>query len=299
MSIDVLPPVSSTGLAVVTPPPQFAASSLRFRFGWDRQRDRRFYLGRGALGLVIAAGHLLLLWLALVLSGFTGPPRPRDRALTAVDISKVEKPDAPAKPAKQIVVPDQPRIVLPSPLTIAAPAEASGTGSGHGCSMVAVIGKSISDSPEAMAAVAALPSSVRSDTDAVMLWNGAWLDTGLDTGLDAGLDAGRSAGQGTSKLSPLAYLPSLPALIGQDPVGTLKTVIQTAIEAAPAECLEVETLGPQLIPIAEPGHTTMLVIGSGAWRWSSLREPVMDPSALPAQPQPAGAGPAAVGPAAN
>ena len=269
-------PVATTGYAA-KPLPRDLDLPERSSFGAARIRDGRFYLGRGALGLGIAAAHGLLLWLALLLSGINAPPRPRDDTLTAVDISQVEKPDAPARPAKQVVVPVLPQIVLPSPLTIAAPAQASGSGTGQGCSMATVIGKSISESPEAMAAVAALPQTVRSDTDAVMLWNGAWLDTG--------------------QAPVLALVPGLPALLGQDPVGTLKTVILTAVAAAPPACQGVESLGPQLIPVTEPGRTTMLVIGSGAWRWSALLEPETSPAPLPGADQP-NATPA-LAPAAN
>ena len=272
----VLTPVPSTGFAAA-PPLRTTELLPKARFGLDRRRDWQFYVGRGALGLGIAAAHGLLLWLALLLSGVAAPPRLRDDTLTAVDISQVEKPDAPAKPAAQVVVPVKPQIVLPSPLTIAAPAQASGSGTGQGCNMAMVVGKSISESPEAMAAVAALPQRVRSDTDAVMLWNGAWLDTGQAPGL--------------------SLVPGLPALLGQDPVSTIKTVILAAITAAPPECQGVETLGPQLIPVAEAGRTTMLVIGSGAWRWATLLEPEPIPAALPGAAQPAAV--PATAPAAN
>lgn len=272
----------------------FAGSAdlvLPLRFDWDRPHDQRYYLGRGALGLAIAAGHLLIIWLVLALNGWAGQAPPRDRALTMVDIARPEKPDAPAKPATAVVVSDRPRIVLPSPLTMFVPAEASGTGAGHGCNMAAAVGKSIAENPAAMAAVAALPRTVRSDTDAVMLWNGSWLDTGFSSGI--------GAGSRTEPSSPLGFLPGVPSLLGQDPVITLKTVILAAIETAPPGCLETESLGPQLIPIAEPGHYTMLVIGSGAWRWSSLRDPVVDPAALPGAAQPAGAEPIMPAPAGN
>ena len=59
----------------------------------------------------------------------------------------------------------------------------------------------------------------------------------------------------------------------------LKRVVTEAILALPVDCQGVETAGPQLIPIPEPGRTTMVVIGSGLWRWSDLIElPVVDPT---------------------
>lgn len=220
--------------------------------------------------LTIVAVHLLILWLVLLLTGFTGSPLPRAKTLAVFDVSEVEKPDAPAKPAKQVQVSKiRPQLLVPTTLTVAAPPAAAGSGTGEGCGMAGLLAKGISENPAAMAAVAALPKAVRSDADAVMLWNGAWLDTA----------------QG----SAFSVLPILSAMTGQDPVTALKTVILATLAAAPAECREVESLGPQFIPIAEPERTTMLVIGSGAWRWSTLLEPELDPLASPGADQFAGA----------
>ena len=267
-----MPSISAiaAGLAGTTPPERFAASSARGLYGCDQPRDTRYYLGRGALMLTIVAAHLLILWLVLLLTGFTGSPLPRAKTLAVFDVSEVEKPDAPAKPAKQVQVSKiRPQLLVPTTLTVAAPPAAAGSGTGEGCGMAGLLAKGISENPAAMAAVAALPKAVRSDADAVMLWNGAWLDTA----------------QG----SAFSVLPILSAMTGQDPVTALKTVILATLAAAPAECREVESLGPQFIPIAEPERTTMLVIGSGAWRWSTLLEPELDPLASPGADQFAGA----------
>ena len=250
------------------------------RFGESGTRDTRYYLGRGGLLLAIVAGHLLILWLVLLLTGITGRAPPRAKSLVAFDVSEVEQPDAPAKPVEQVRVSKvQPQLLVPTVLTIAAPPAAAGSGTGQGCGMAGVLAKGISESPDALAAVAALPKEVRSEADAVMLWNGTWLDTG--------------------QTSVLSAVPVLSALTGQDPVTALKSVILATLAAAPAECREVTSLGPQFIPIAEPGRTTMLVIGSGAWRWSNLIEPEPDPLAAPGADQPAGSGRFAAAPTGN
>ena len=266
--------------AAPAPPARLAEAASGGRFGLSDARDTRYYLGRGGLLLAIVAGHLLILWLVLLLTGFTGRALPRAKSLAVFDVSKVEKPDAPAKPAEQVRVSKvQPQLLVPTVLTIAAPPAAAGSGTGQGCGMAGVLAKGISESPEAMAAVAALPKEVRSEADAVMLWNGTWLDTG--------------------QASVLSAVPVLSELTGQDPVTALKTVILATLAAAPAECREVTSLGPQFIPIAEPGRTTMLVIGSGAWRWSSLAEPEPDPLATPGADQSAGDGRFAAAPTGN
>lgn len=250
--------------AAVAAPARLAEPSDRF--GWAGKRDARFYVRRSALLLAIIAAHLLILWLALLLTAFTGRPPLRAKTLAVFDVSEVKTPDAPAKPAEQVRVSNvKPQLLVPTMLTINAPPAAAGSGTGQGCGMAGLLAKGISESPEAMAAVAALPRDVRSEADAVMLWNGTWLDTGPS--------------------SVLAGVPVVSPLTGQDPVMALKTVILTTLAAAPAECREVESLGPQLIPVAEPGRTTMLVIGSGAWRWSSLIEPEVNPLASPGPDQ--------------
>ena len=257
--------------ASAKPSARFAEASLAGGYGWNAERDTRYYLRRSALLLAIVAAHLLLLWLVLLLTGFTGRPLPRAKALAVFDVSEVEKPDAPAKPAERVRVSKvQPQLLVPTVLTVDAPPAAAGSGAGQGCGMAAVLAKGISESPEAMAAVAALPKAVRSEADAVMLWNGTWLDTG--------------------QASVLSAVPVLSMIADQGPVMTLKTVILATLAAAPAECREVESLGPQFIPVSEPGRITMLVIGSGAWRWSSLIEPEVDPLAPAGTDQSADAG---------
>ena len=266
--------------AAAGPPARFADLPVGGRFGEDAARDSRYYLRRGTLLLTIVAAHLLVLWLVLLLTAFTGRAPARAKTLAVFDVSEVEKPDAPAKPAEQVRVSKvQPQLLVPTTLTIDAPPAAAGSGTGQGCGMAGLLAKGISESPEAMAAVAALPKEVRSETDAVMLWNGTWLDTG--------------------QASVLSAVPVLSAMTGQDPVTALKTVILATLAAAPPECREVESLGPQFIPIAETGRTTMLVIGSGAWRWSSLIEPDADPLATAGADQLAGDARFAAAPTGN
>ena len=275
-----LPASFTDWLAAPAAPLRLAGATDGGRFGWSDKRDARFYLRRSALLLAIVAAHLLILWLALLLTGFTGRPPPRAKTLAVFDISEVDTPDAPAKPAVQVQVSKRrPQLLVPTPLTVEASPAAAGSGSGLGCGMAGMLAKGISENPAAMAAVAALPREVRSDADAVMLWNGTWLDTNQPPALGA--------------------VPVVSALTGQDPVTVLKTVILNTLAAAPTECREVASLGPQLIPVIEPSRTTMLVIGSGQWRWASLLEPPTDPLTAPGADQSAGVNRLAVAPTGN
>ena len=211
---------------------------------------------RAALMVVIIAGHLVLaLWILLGGSSFATVRKPQ--SLTAIDISvNVPKPDAPAKKAVVPPVPDKRKVaLLPTKVTVeAAPPPASGNGSGSGCSVASAVGAALIADERAMEELAALPAEVRSDADAVMLWNGSWLG-----------------------IAPEAQQ-LVPQPQTQTQIPELKRVVTNTVLALPLECQGVETAGPQLIPSPEPGRTTMVVIGSGVWRWSDLIElPVTDP----------------------
>ena len=195
--------------------------------------------------MAIIVAHLILG--ALILLGNNSFPAPRLSTLTAIDISKdVPVPDAPAKPAVVPPVPDERMVaLLPSVSVVDAAPPAAGSSTGNGCSVASTIGAALLADQDAMVELAALPAGVRSESDAVMLWNGEWIDAASETEMQ----------------------------MTQTPIPALKRVVTDAIIALPAECREVQTAGPQLIPIPEQGRTTMVVIGSGVWRWANLLEP--------------------------
>ena len=256
------------------------------RYSAGIRHDKRYYQGRAALGLAIAAGHLALLWLALMITQTTSGPMRREGVLTAIDMTKRDKPATSTKPVKPVklvktlrITKILPIIVVPAPEAAAQPAAAAGAGAGEDCRTAEAIAKGISENPDAMAAVAALPKDVRSDSDAVMLWNGTWLDSG--------------------ETSMLSVLPTSLLPTSLDPVAALKQVVLVTLAEVPAVCRDLDMTGPQFIPIAEPTRTTMLVIGSGLWRWSSLLEPVVDPLALPSDIDPANNNQRATAPAGN
>lgn len=224
---------------------------------------------RAALMAAIIAAHLVLaLWILLGGSGYAAVRKPQ--SLTAIDISiNVPKPDAPAKKAVVPPVPDKRKVALvPTKVTVeAAPPPASGSGSGSGCSVATAVAAALIADIPAMEELAALPAEVRSDADAVMLWNGSWLDVTPEAQRQLAL----TPTQPQPLTQPLTQPPTL--------IPELKRVVTDTVLALPIECQGVETAGPQLIPIPEPGRTTMVVIGSGVWRWSDLIElPVTDPA---------------------
>lgn len=203
--------------------------------------------------LIVAIIYALLILAAWTLmSGRNLSAARRISNLAAIDISRdVPEPDAPAKPAIVPPVPDSHMIALiPTKLLVEAAPPVAGSGTGQGCSVANAVSAALIADKDAMAELAALPGDVRSDADAVMLWNGAWLDTD----------------------------PATQMQMASTPIPALRRAVSDAVLALPAECQEVEMAGPQLLPIPEPGRTTMVVIGSGVWRWSSLIDLPLDPS---------------------
>ena len=113
-----------------------------------------------------------------------------------------------------------------------------------------------------MAELAALPPGVRSGADAVMLWNGKWFDQQIP-------------------------VPAPTATGAVSINSSLRLAIEKMVIAAPAECRDEAMVGPVFVPIPEGDRTTLLAIGSGAWRWSDLLAlsalcPGGDPSLCPA-----------------
>ena len=203
--------------------------------------------------LIVAIIYALLILAAWTLmSGRNLSAARRISNLAAIDISRdVPEPDAPAKPAIVPPVPDSHMVALiPTKLLVEAAPPVAGSGTGQGCSVANAVSAALIADKDAMAELAALPGDVRSDADAVMLWNGAWLDTD----------------------------PATQMQMASTPIPALRRAVSDAVLALPAECQEVEMAGPQLLPIPEPGRTTMVVIGSGVWRWSSLIDLPLDPS---------------------
>lgn len=193
----------------------------------------------------IIAGHAMLAAWILMSSAMLRDQR-ANTTLVMAEFSKDDiEPDAPAKPVEVAPVPDVIPVLLGSNSKLAAAPDEFGNGDGNGCSVANAIGAALISDEDAMKELAALPAGVRSDADAVMLWNGAWLEVAVEA-------------------RPLR---------GDRGIPELRRVVTAAVQALPAGCAEVETVGPQLIPVTESGRTTMVVIGSGVWRWAALVDP--------------------------
>lgn len=213
--------------------------------------DTRDRLTRGLVVIVIVAVDIaLFIWLTS-----QRPPvahRQTD-ALSVIGLSPNLEPGQPAKATPRPPKPttsQKPRpiiemIPLPSlalPNLAASPAsEAAGSGAAGGCGLTDQLRTAILQDPESLAELAALPAGIRTEADAVMLWNGQWMDPGPQP-------------DGSVK-------------------NPLRDLVQRLVTAAAEQCRLAVWTGPQFIAIAQGDRTTMLVIGSGSWRWQDLIEP--------------------------
>lgn len=119
-------------------------------------------------------------------------------------------------------------------------------GSGGGCDINLLMEVALAADPLAQAALMQVPRDARSVANAIQLWDGDWTPIIAE-------------GQG--------------GLL--DPV---RNLISAAVAGAPADCRNRLVEGPRFLIVADPGgSTTVLVLGSGLWRWSQLMTPERPP----------------------
>lgn len=126
---------------------------------------------------------------------------------------------------------------VPPTVTVAAdpgPVELWPVGS---CPMLDAIGRALAADPRALAAIAAAPPDVRSEAGAIALWNGAWAAT---------------------------------AATASAPLAPVREMVERTLAAAPKECLDVAETGPRLVTVGDAARPTLIVLGSGVWRWRDL-----------------------------
>lgn len=209
---------------------------------------------RGALLLLIGATHLIaILWLA---SQSATRVLQVEKVTNLINIASSPgrtpvKAVAPLEPAKAVVSSMSPIVIARSPVALASEAPASsssGAASGSepgagGCALGQVVGDAILGDAAAMAELEALPLQARTQADAVMLWDGAWPDP-----------------------QPSSVAPS----DGIGAPGALRGAVVWAISNSPPECRDAIVVGPRFIALPGDLRTTMVVIGSGQWRWADL-----------------------------
>ena len=199
---------------------------------------------------IIAVHFLIIAW--LMTHAVPEKARAAGReTITSISLSPGDRASAPPqkpvqRPRVAVRKPVPPPLIAMPSISALAPdtvGDAGVAGGGHVCQLSADAAAAIQHDPMAMAELAALPPGVRSGADAVMLWNGKWFD------------------QGTPVPEPTGPVSTN---------GSLRLAIEKMVVAAPAACRDEAMVGPVFVPIPEGDRTTLLAIGSGAWRWSDL-----------------------------
>lgn len=153
-------------------------------------------------------------------------------------------------PAKVVPAPVEPlpmpppvvEIALPPPPVISATpvsldVDRPLSSSGAGCDLTDVVQSALRESAAAKAAIATLPAKARSVANAVMLWDGRWID----------------GGDATTRRA----------------LARIREVVLATVDGATADCRAQAQAGPRLILI--PGTPdAVLALGSGRWRWGDL-----------------------------
>lgn len=216
-------------------------SSGNFVFEFSpRERIARSLLVAG----IVAAHLVLIVWLGLQR---TSVAIGRSNAMSVIGLSPLADPKPPAQPVRDVQPSNKPHPViqltpLPS-LALATLADApavAAIGEDGGCALADQLRAAIMADPASLAELAALPAGVRTEADAVMLWNGQWMAESV-------------------YLDPSSSPP-------------LRRLVQQLIAQAPEECRTAIWTGPQFIPITQGTRNTMLVVGSGSWRWQDLMD---------------------------
>ena len=215
-------------------------------------RHRRFVLL--SVSIVLHLLFLVLLWL----STNTRQPRRSGASESLLTLALPNAGAASSAPERKMPTPTPPVPTSKGPAP-AAPADrpsdvprtsaASGTqGVAGGCALSRDTAVAIGQDAAAMTELHALPPSARTSADAVLLWDGQWMDEGASS-------------RGTA-------------------AGPLRRAVEQVVADAPQSCREAAAKGPEFIAVPDGARTVMIVIGSGEWRWADLlARPVPCPSA--------------------
>ena len=222
----------------------------RLRFLWSMRalflRVRASLRRRHLLMPGILLVHVLLLALVML-----APSNPVAAPAFGTSLSVIEVVAADLLPPAQVQPEPPPRTPVPVPmvdLQIETPLEASPPvfsaaaaaeiGFGTNCELAELLGRAFADNPLLRAQLARIGPEARSVANAIMFWDGKWVEVD-----------GRAP---------------------EDAITLLRRAIIEGVKAAPPQCLGQEVAGPRFIPVKDAEKTTILVLGSATWRWEQL-----------------------------
>lgn len=108
-----------------------------------------------------------------------------------------------------------------------------------GCSIDGALQALFAAEPTVRAALVAIPRDARSVANAIQLWDGAWTPP--------------------------------PTPEGEPALAVIRAAIVETVSQAPARCRDEHLQGPRFLIVSQADNmTTVLVLGSGDWRWTDL-----------------------------
>ena len=130
----------------------------------------------------------------------------------------------------------------PSPVraqTASAPSPASPAAGDRSCRILDALQTKLRSSAEVHLAVSAIPRQSRSVANAILLWNGEWIE---------------------------------PASVGgAASLAAIELQVDDVVAHASPECRQELQSGPRLLTLGDANDTLVLAFGSGRWRWEDLR----------------------------
>lgn len=185
---------------------------------------------------------LLLAHAGLVLVVGRERPLAPAQPQAALVVSEIAAAAPPSLPVEVTLFPVSAAVEAPE-LTETDPAAVPGSlaglaQAGAGCDLGDAVQTRLRSRPEVAAALQRMPRAARSVADAVMLWDGHWIDA--------------SAVGGSAALDPI------------------RAAVAAAIRAAPADCRDAKVTGPRLLIVPGALGNQVLAFGSGQWSWAQL-----------------------------
>lgn len=173
----------------------------------------------------------------------TAPEAPAAPAAAAVET--VEPPPPPLEVTPQYVDLPAPgselaeRDPINDPVALSVSTAATNA-SGEVCQLTEWLRLALQADPQVQAALLGVPQPARSVANAMMLWDGDWVEPRMQSGQS---------------------------------VATVRAALVAGIRAAPQACQDETVRGPELLTLTEGASVTILAVGSGEWRWADLLKP--------------------------
>lgn len=194
--------------------------------------------GRVSLVALLVAVHAGVI--AVVITASSTQAVARSPAIT---ISAVPEPNRVLASIEPKLVRLEPRIdkpnidmadeALPGPSLVFAE-----TSSGSGCSVSDQVQATLRASTEVHAALDRIPRAARSVADAVLLWNGRWIDP--------------SAVGGSAAIEPI------------------RAAVAAVVQTATPDCRTAQLTGPRFMYVPLASGDRILAFGSGNWTWAEV-----------------------------